>query len=70
MNVKGRKTLDVSLHPLGSYLLAHMSLSIGLPTQQELMQQSENFARICRQIEASYVLLSFMYQRDFRLNCV
>ena len=31
--------LDVSL---GSYLLAHVSLSIGLPTRQKLTQQSEN----------------------------
>ena len=64
--VKGRKTLDVSLHPLGSYLLAHVSLSIGLPTRQKLKQQSEKFARICRRIKASYVLLSFVYWRDFR----
>ena len=64
MNVKGRKTLDVSLHPLESYLLAHVLLSIGLPTRQKLTQQSEKFARICRRIEASHVLLSFMYQRE------
>ena len=61
-----KKTLDVSLHPLGSYLLAHVSLSIGLPTRQKLTQQSKQFARICRRIEASYVLLSFVYRRDFR----
>ena len=48
------------------YLLAHMSLSISLPTRQKLTQQSKKFTRICRRIEASYVLLSFMYWRDFR----
>ena len=45
---------------------AHMSLSIGLPTRQKLTQQSEKFAHICRQIEASYVLLSFVHRRDSR----
>ena len=59
-----KKTLDVSLHRLESYLLAHV-LS-GLPTRQKLTQQSEKFACVCRRVEASYVLLSFMYQRDFR----
>ena len=74
VNVKGRKTLDVSLHPLGSYLLAHVSLSISfIPTRQKLTQQSEKFARICRRIQASYVtvvLLSFVYRRDFRKKLV
>ena len=48
------------------YLLAQMLLFIGLPTRQKLTQQSEKFACICRQIEAGYVLLSFMHWRDFR----
>ena len=45
---------------------SYMSLSTGLPTRHKLTLQSEKFARICRQIEASYVLLSFVYRRDFR----
>ena len=63
LTFRERQTLDVSLHPLGSYLLARVSLSIGLPTQQKLTQKSEKFTRTCRRIEASLILLSFVYRR-------
>ena len=72
VKVKGRKTLNVSLHQLGSYLLAHRLLSIGLPTQQKLMQQSEKFAGSVDRY--SQVMSSFLSctgeTSDGLLNCI